>query len=426
MFTIKDYLHHKGIELDQRDMCMSPYRDDSTPSFKYYESSQSWCDFGDDRKGGNLVELVKLTELVDTKRAYEIIKELNGGGSGNTVSRIDFSKRTEKKSSTDYSKREVFDVKPLFSYALKEYVVKERGIKEGVFPFIQECKYNYLNKNGEQKVGFAVCWKNEEGGYSGRSKHFKGMLAGKSGISIFNKGHLNILAFEGFFDYLAHLSLAGYDHKSTYIILNSTAGAKHLVKWIKENYNNLDEVVLFTRFDNGEGGDKATRIVERSLCRAIVIDKRYEFAEYEDLGDKVKGILSKEKKKRVYTTEKSQFTIEYTNGKPKYTLKNYLTESVKELATFDFREYLRLSRIIGVYPRYNGVSDTPPKISQEMILNLIKEKGIDKDTLIQAIRQMLDDKVDKTMKTKTKAIANVTYTILDGNRADIEETLNSL
>ena len=62
MIPITEYLEAKGIIPDKRarsySMYRAPYREDRTASLKVSHQENLWVDYGEDNKGGTLIDLV--------------------------------------------------------------------------------------------------------------------------------------------------------------------------------------------------------------------------------------------------------------------------------------------------------------------------------------------------------------------------------
>lgn len=195
----------KGFEYWYR----SPLRDEADASFKVNKLLNFWYDFGL-AAGGNLVDLA-LRYYGCT--AGELLAHFNNGEQP-----IVHSLR-EVIPAIPEPQLLVKDVRPIFSYPLKNYL-HERGIPVAVADqYCWEVKYD-INANLFYGIGF----KNDAGGYEIRSKIAKSSSSPKD-ITTFRFGAASVQVFEGFFDMLSWRVLHPYDdpRSTDVVVLNSAA-----------------------------------------------------------------------------------------------------------------------------------------------------------------------------------------------------------
>jgi hypothetical protein len=261
---------HNGNEVWYR----SPFRpQEKTASFKIKLSDNVWYDFGEGA-GGNVLDFVMKHQHTDFKGALAFLERTptKAAGQFRHISAIpDLFIRPKKE-----KEPEVIDVKPVYHYALKEYL-KERGLAvEMAVRYLREVVYKV-----QDKEYFALGFANRAGGFELRSSVFKGGI-GEKDISVIENGSNKICAFEGFMDFLSYLTLnPANEKKNDYLILNSTAmkgkGAKFI---LSKGYEFID-----TYFDNDTGGIKTNEYFRESILNVAVCAKNELYAGHKDLNE---------------------------------------------------------------------------------------------------------------------------------------------
>ena len=151
---------------------------------------------------------------------------------------------------------------PLRHPALVGYL-SSRGIVPSVAAaFCREVRYEV---NG--RAFFAVGFRNDAGGWELRSERFKGGSSPKHITTLDNRSD-TVIAFEGFMDFLAYLSLKHPERlRIDAAVLNSVVNLPKAVPFISRH------PVIRTFFDNDEAGRKATADLIRLCPRSEVIDQ---------------------------------------------------------------------------------------------------------------------------------------------------------
>lgn len=135
----------------------------------------------------------------------------------------------------------MLEVKPLFSYPLKNYLKDERKLNLDICNnYVSEIVYKHIKTDRTYyAVGFKSgdTWAVRRGG--GKSKEgFKDFLGKGVDISVFDYKTDKILLFEGFIDFLSYLTAKNSKEPlNTCIILNSAVQIKKLIAYIKSNPN---------------------------------------------------------------------------------------------------------------------------------------------------------------------------------------------
>jgi hypothetical protein len=262
--SIIDYLYSIGIEPKRINgvsyWYLSPLREEKTPSFKV--DKNRWYDHGM-AIGGKLVDLgVRLHQI----SVAEFLDKI----SGQSFSNFSF----QKPIAIEADKPVIKKVKALENKALLSYLT-DRAI-EPLFAvmFCKEVYYSVDDKNF-----FAIAFENNLGGYSVRSKYFKGCL-GPQGITSIKRDTTNSWAlFEGFFDFLSVFQEGGIITDLSFIILNSVNQIDNAIAELKQH--NTDFIISY--FDNDEAGKKCFQNLKAVFPNAI--DRSHHYADYKDVNE---------------------------------------------------------------------------------------------------------------------------------------------
>lgn len=245
---------------------LSPFRDETEPSFKINQERNIWYDFGLGR-GGNVIDFVReyyhlsdnLTEIL---RHCETLV-----GSSALPRSAPKSAKPPAPANESTDALQVTALQPLRNRALIGYLEK-RGIPSGIaLPWLKEMHYTR-----EGKAYFALAFHNDSGGFELRNPYFKG-VHGRKDITLLRcdeaKAETPALVFEGFMDFLSHLVHSGRaDPGATVIILNSVAMKNRAVKVIREL--GVKEIRLY--LDRDESGQALTEAFTRELAEVTVRD----------------------------------------------------------------------------------------------------------------------------------------------------------
>ena len=128
--------------------------------------------------------------------------------------------------------------------------------------FCREVRYEV---NG--RAFFAVGFRNDAGGWELRSARFKGGSSPKHITTIDNRSD-TVIAFEGFMDFLAYLSLKHPERlRIDAAVLNSVVNLPKAIPFLSRH------PVIHAFFDNDEAGRKTTSDLIRLCPRSEVIDQ---------------------------------------------------------------------------------------------------------------------------------------------------------
>ena len=293
--SIRDFLAWRGIqpkyERNGYGMYLSPLREERTPSFKVDYVQNLWYDFGLG-EGGTLLTLVMRLERCDSREA---VRRLQNGEKGDTgIASISpgigeplgvGGALSVVRPATVPALRILSDAS-LRHPALVGYLASRGIVPPVAAAFCREVRYEI---NG--RAFFAVGFRNDAGGWELRSARFKGGSSPKHITTIDNRSD-TVIAFEGFMDFLAYLSLKYPERlRIDAAVLNSVVNLPKAVPFISRH------PVIRTFFDNDEAGRKATADLIRLCPRSEVIDQRYFYSGHKDVNDyliaRIKGHAEK-------------------------------------------------------------------------------------------------------------------------------------
>ena len=126
---------------------------------------------------------------------------------------------------------------------------------------------------------FAVGFRNDAGGWELRSARFKGGSSPKHITTIDNRSD-TVIAFEGFMDFLAYLSLKHPERlRIDAAVLNSVVNLPKAIPFLSRH------PVIHTFFDNDEAGRKATADLICLCPRSELIDQSHFYRGHKDVND---------------------------------------------------------------------------------------------------------------------------------------------
>jgi len=265
-----ELLRREGIRIEKEDervsWFLSPFRSESTPSFKVDKTKNLFYDFGEGI-GGSLVDFVMIYKKWDLRKA---LNELSKGS-------FSFDQHLPKQATKKAAEYTINEVRSISSPALLAYL-EERAINlDFAQQFCRQVHYQFTSEKTYYGIGF----KNDLGGYELRNKYFKGCLGSKS-ITTIHQGSNILSLFESWSDFLSYLSLKKRVPSEDFMILNSTLLATKCVGKI----DSYQRVKCF--FDNDEAGNKATLLLQsKSTC--VFLDQRKRYSNFNDLNDYLKN-----------------------------------------------------------------------------------------------------------------------------------------
>ena len=158
--------------------------------------------------------------------------------------------------------------------ALVGYLASRGIVPPVAAAFCREVRYEV-----QGRAFFAVGFRNDAGGWELRSERFKGGSSPKHITTLDNRSD-TVIAFEGFMDFLAYLSLKHPEQLHIdAAVLNSVVNLPKAVPFISRH------PVIHAFFDNDEAGRKTTAGLIRLCPRSEVIDQRHFYSGHKDIND---------------------------------------------------------------------------------------------------------------------------------------------
>ena len=292
---IRQFLSQRGIqpkyERNGYGMYLSPLREERTPSFKVDYVQNLWYDFGLG-EGGTLLTLVMRLERCDSREAVRRLQNGEKRDAGSVSLSPDIGKPPVAGGFSPVVRPaavpalRILSDAPLRHPALVGYLASRGIVPSVAAAFCREVRYEV---NG--RAFFAVGFRNDAGGWELRSERFKGGSSPKHITTIDNHSD-TVIAFEGFMDFLAYLSLKHPERlRIDAAVLNSVVNLPKAVPFLSRH------PVIHTFFDNDEAGRKATADLIRLCPRSEVIDQSHFYSGHKDVNDyltaRIKGRTQK-------------------------------------------------------------------------------------------------------------------------------------
>jgi hypothetical protein len=274
---IHDYLRTRGI-YPARHYCSysmyhSPFRKESTPSFKVSEVRNLWIDYGTG-DGGTLIDLVlKMNPEFNVARAMaEIEAAMLTDRIFSFHQPMQVASAENPTSVNEPNRINIYKIKNVGSNSALSDYIKSRRI--GLKTASKYCKELYF-KIGDKNF-FGIGCENDNGGWAIRNKFWKGCSA--QGVSYYKKGYAQLAVFEGVFDLLSYLEIEGEKNLAQdFIVLNSLTNLQKSMATLSV----YDAVLLF--LDRDASGQKATDFLKANLNKCYDLSDWY--APFKDIND---------------------------------------------------------------------------------------------------------------------------------------------
>ena len=281
--SIRDFLAWRGIqpkyERNGYGMYLSPLREERTPSFKVDYVRNLWYDFGLG-EGGTLLTLVMRLERCDSREAVRRLQNGEKRDAGSASLSPSVGERPAVGGPSPVVRLaavpalRILSDDPLRHPALIGYLVSRGIVPSVAAAFCREVRYEV---NG--RAFFAVGFRNDAGGWELRSERFKGGSSPKHITTIDNRSD-TVIAFEGFMDFLAYLSLKHPERlRIDAAVLNSVVNLPKAIPFLSRH------PVIHAFFDNDEAGRKTTSDLIRLCPRSEVIDQSSFYSGHKDVND---------------------------------------------------------------------------------------------------------------------------------------------
>ncbi|MGS4346429.1 toprim domain-containing protein [Myroides odoratus] len=296
LVSILDKMGAKKVKQNNHEVWyISPFRNETTASFKIDINKNIWFDHGAG-KGGNVLDFMMAFYKCDLKEALGILDNES----------FSFHQPTFQDDAIEKEKKyEIEEIKPLTNTQLINYIQNRSIDLKMAKKYCVELHYR-LNDKSYYGIGFM----NDFEGYEIRNKYVK-MCLGTKVPSFFNNNSNQIVLFESWSDFLSFLTLyPKAERYYDYLILNSvgtlhnvlikesnnylykcTNGESdkcinvHLDKCINDVlYKELKYDIIICCFDNDDAGNKATEKVQNAFPNRVK-DGRYLYPHHKDLND---------------------------------------------------------------------------------------------------------------------------------------------
>ena len=274
---IREYLARRGIlpryERNGYGMYLSPLREERTPSFKVNYQKNLWYDFGIG-EGGTLPALIMRLERCSRSEAFEHLQHAAEGTVSLLAARICERYAVPTEGPNSQPALRILSDAPLRHPALFGYLAS-RGIVPGIAAaYCREVRYQVRNH-----CFFAIGFRNDCGSWELRSERFKGSSSPKHITTIDNRSD-TVIAFEGFMDFLAYLSLKHPERlRIDAAVLNSVVNLPKAIPFLSRH------PVIHAFFDNDEAGRRTLAELTRQCPRSQVIDHAHLYRDYKDLNN---------------------------------------------------------------------------------------------------------------------------------------------
>lgn len=264
LVSVLEKIGAKKIKHNNREIWyLSPFRNESTGSFKIDLVKNIWYDHGEGI-GGNVLDFVMRYYKCDLKEALQILDKES----------FSFHQPFFKVNAIEKeSNYEIKSVESITNFQLIDYM-QSRFVSQSVLKkYCVEIQYK-MNSKFYYGIGF----KNDSSGYEIRNKYFKGCL-GKKDITQLKNDKIQVIIFEGWIDFLSLIILyPSIELAFDFIILNSVS-LKEKVENLKRNYEQI-----YLCFDNDDAGNLITLFFQNKFENRA-IDTRYFYEKFKDLNE---------------------------------------------------------------------------------------------------------------------------------------------
>ena len=264
LVSILDKIGAKKVKQTNREVWyLSPFRNESTSSFKIDLTKNIWFDHGEGI-GGNVLDFMMRYYECDLKRALQILNSQS----------FSFQQQAFKNIASEKEKNyEIRVIKPLTTPQLINYI-QGRHIDSKIAQ--KYCREVHYTLNGKEYYG--VGFKNVLEGYEVRNKYVK-MCLGKKALTLISNNKDSVVVLESWSDFVSFLTLYPHrEYRHDFLILNSVAiikqASKLLIKYAR----------ILACLDNDEAGNTATKKFIDAFPNNVK-DGRSLYSNHKDLND---------------------------------------------------------------------------------------------------------------------------------------------
>lgn len=252
-FTCLDYLGEPLKKMSNGYLYRCPWKDDKHPSLSVTLDGGGWHDLSDGTHG-NLIDLV--ARCIGTNDFRQICAQFDSVTKNTSSFRQSRTLDARKEESNNFAR---FSTIPLQAYRLKDYLLKERGIRPETAIALGVVEAHYSIRADIPRDFYALAYPNDKGGYElrgapyeGNPRGFKGSKAPKGITTHLIEANLPYVVFEGFADMLSFATMTN-GQKHNYVTLNSTVNSETAIVALKGVKSQI-----FLCLDNDHSGDEAT------------------------------------------------------------------------------------------------------------------------------------------------------------------------
>lgn len=278
----------------QENVYHSPLRDDKKPSLHINLNTGKFYDNGIDFGSRGAINFVCYLNNIDhtdpnaCRYALKILDSLFGSSPSPSLSST--VKKMPTQSATSLKKNgashiEVLELKPLFSYSLKDYLRDTRKLNLSIISkYIQEAEC----KTQQGKTFFGIASPAGEGTFvirnKGRDSKGLKLVAGKNlDITVYEHKSKEVLLFEGDIDFYTYLTCKKIRQlKQTAVVLNSVVMVKRFLDYLANNPG-IKRVLVFR--DNDNAGKKLLKDLAQSSQNVDIIDQSSHYQAFKDLNE---------------------------------------------------------------------------------------------------------------------------------------------
>lgn len=296
--SLVDVLYSFGKDVGhlRRGMCRSPFRDESSPSFRILRRNgiEVWADYGAPltpadisagRKvhGGGVLDLVMELGGLSRSEAVDYVASMSSGHL--VLSDGDVSCKRSERSLVVDSVSDVFTRRSLIDYACIERCIPRDVLNR----WCSEVSVHLDGTSGRRS--FRIGFPNDSGGWilRGPGSGFLSKASTSSDITTLSAGGAfcplgsesdRVFVFEGFFDFLSWMSWGGRVEPGFDVcVLNSVSNLSRAFSWISAH----SEVGVC--FDNDPAGRDALSLLRHSCPGVFVKDCSSSYSEFNDLNE---------------------------------------------------------------------------------------------------------------------------------------------
>jgi hypothetical protein len=270
MVNYLESLGFKPSKISRNDFWyISPFRDETSPSFKVNRNLNRWYDFGDGR-GGNLIDFGILYHGCNVR---DFLQKMS------TSFSFQQQNNCPQKEDDDTKKIKILNAKEITSLVLVRYLHNRRIPFNIATKFCKEIDYELYGRQY-----YAIGFKNNSGGFELRNEKFKASSSPKD-ITLIKNDADKVAVFEGFFNFLSYHAIHQKQERpnTNFLILNSTSFFEKSLPLMQE----YKRVHLYLDCDTT--GQKCTQKA-MAIDSEKFVDERSLYTNYKDLNDWVMHI----------------------------------------------------------------------------------------------------------------------------------------